>query len=150
MQVIGFNFTKISSQREREVKNASISTNIQFKDVLKDEVALLKDKETVRVDFGFTIDYNNKDAKEKSKDSKSQAQIEFEGNILLLVSDEESKELLKSWKKKELPQQFKLFLFNFILGKCSIKALSLEEELNLPLHMPLPKLQLQNANPDKK
>lgn len=145
MQVIGFNFTKISANREKKINNLAISNNIQFLEFEKDKVEIIKDKEAIRVDFLFSIDYDDKIEKEKAKDKSKyipQAQVLFEGNILLLVSEDESKEILKGWKKKEITPNLRIFLLNFLLTKCTTKALSIEEDLNLPYHISLPKLKL--------
>ena len=48
---------------------------------------------------------------------------------------EELKEFLKFWKENKLPEGHKIPLFNFIMSKCNIKALTLEDELALPYHI---------------
>ena len=50
------------------------------------------------------------------------------------------KVLKKDWKKKKFNHPVKLPLFNFIMEKCNLKALQLEEEVSLPFHIPMPKL----------
>jgi len=54
-----------------------------------------------------------------------------------------SKEVLKKWKDKEIPEDFRLVLFNIILKKSSLRALQLEEEMNLPTHFPLPSIKIE-------
>ena len=46
------------------------------------------------------------------------------------------------WKDKKMPDDFRNTLFNLILRKASLKALQLEEEMNLPIHMQLPTLKI--------
>jgi len=41
-------------------------------------------------------------------------------------------------------------LFNFIMNKCNIKALYLEDEMGLPLHIPLPKISTEQETSEKK
>jgi len=72
------------------------------------------------------------------------AKGELEGKILIAVDPKIAKEILKQWKKKKMPEDFRLLLFNVILKKSSLKALYLEEELNLPLHMPMPSFKKEN------
>ena len=167
MQVIGFNFTKIAAERPTELKKGPINTNIEFLDLKKESVSLLKDMDAVKISFGLSIDYNenseeqknvnNKESKKENKKSKSfpsspqstpQAQIKFNGNIVLSVEKDELKDLEKSWKNKELPNATKIPLFNLILKKSSPKALQLQDELNLPSHIPLPMIKSmpQNSN----
>jgi hypothetical protein len=130
VQMIGFNLRKISINREENIdKKIEVKYNISIKDVKKIKFDIVNSKETFSFNFLFTINYEPKLAK-----------IEFEGNILVLVEPKEAKDILKSWKKKKIPDTIRLLVFNVILVKCSIKALELEDDLNLPYHVPVPKL----------
>ena len=129
-QIIGFNFTKMQVERAKELKGQiTVNHNMDIKDVRKEPVNLSKDKDVLCFDFEFSLSYEPKHAK-----------INFEGNVLVLAEPKESKEILKSWKKKEGADNIRLLVYNTILTKCSIKALELESDLNLPSHIPLPKL----------
>lgn len=138
MNVLSFNFTKISAERKPNFKNSSINTNIEFINIEKDEIEMLKDSEVIKISFNFIVDYF--ESKEKSEKKETSGKIVFEGIVLLSAEKKESKELLEAWKNKELAENTRTALFNLILKKCSIKALSLEEELNLPYHLPLPNI----------
>ena len=49
------------------------------------------------------------------------------------------KELLSSWEKdKKIPNSVMPAIFNTILAKCNVKALTLSQEINLPPHIRLP------------
>ena len=48
MQVIGFNFTKISAEREDKLERYSLNTNIEFTNLEKEEVELLKDSNAIK------------------------------------------------------------------------------------------------------
>lgn len=137
MNILGLNFTKISAERSGDVLQTTVNTNIEFLEVEKEKLEILKDAEPLRVKYLFSITYNKGEGKKQEK----VAEIIFEGTLLLSATLEESKEVLKSWKKKELSNNFKVPLFNLILKKCSIRALALEEELGIPSHVPLPRLQ---------
>ena len=63
--------------------------------------------------------------------------------MILPDNDAELKQFLDSWKDKKIPEHLRTSLFNFIMNKCNIKALFLEDELGLPLHIPMPKLTIQ-------
>ena len=144
MNVLSFNFTKISAEKKPRFKHSAINTNIEFVNIEKDEIEMLKDSEVIKVSFNFIVDYSEskekgeKDKKEEKKEPSGK--IVFEGTVLLSAEKKESKELLEAWKNKELADSTRTALFNLILRKCSIKALSLEEELNLPYHLPLPNI----------
>lgn len=139
MKVIGFNFTGISAQRRLSLApNHSISTDIEFLNVEKDTLSSLGNLEAIKVEFKYLTSYTNEGKKKDSKDPE--ASITLEGMVLLSADKDESKDLLKAWKKKELPGSFKINLFNLILRKCTLKALEIEDEINLPPHFALPKI----------
>ncbi len=143
MQLIGFNFKKISAERFPNFKsNTGINTNINFLDIDKEKIDILKELETIKISFHFSVDYGTNT---EGKDEKD-AQICFDGTILLSLDKEESKAIFKSWKKKQLPESMRLPLFNLILNKCSIRALQLEEEIGIPSHVPLPRIAKKEDN----
>ena len=139
MRLSGFNFTKVSAEKSKEFKLGSkINTNINFLDIEKEESGIVKEEsEVLRVSFNFSVTYTDVEKQEKGA---NRGEVSLTGFIILMATKEESKLLLDSWKKKELPVAFKVPIFNFILKKCSVRALQLEEELGLPLHLPLPQL----------
>ena len=72
---------------------------------------------------------------------KDIASLKFHGNLLISVDSKASKrDIWINGKKRRLPEEFKLDIFNLIFKKASLKALQFEEELNLPPHIPLPSL----------
>ena len=132
MRIIGFNFTKISGKRLNEGAGPSgelkINTDIEIPELKEVKSDILKTKEEIlAAKFTYTINYNPNFAK-----------IELEGKILLALEPKAAKEIIKQWKKKKISEDFRIPLFNVILKKSSLKALDLEEELNLPLHIPMP------------
>ncbi len=136
MKIIGFSLSKISAdKKEKFQEKIQINQDIDIKDVIKEKIPISED-EILRINFVFTIKYSGDFAK-----------LEFGGNILVLPEKDELKEFIKAWKDKQVPQEFRAFLFNFIMNKCNIKALSLEDELNLPLHLPLPRINQEQPNP---
>tara|TARA_Y100000310_G_C20662424_1_gene805510 strand:- start:335 stop:739 length:405 start_codon:yes stop_codon:yes gene_type:complete len=129
MQIIGFNLTKISIDRKEKVEGKlEIKQNINIDDITKDKINI-SENEILKLNFTFNVDYNPDFAK-----------VELKGQVVLIPEKEELKEIIKSWKKKEVPEKFRVPLFNFIMSKCNIKALALEDEMALPLHVPMPKL----------
>jgi hypothetical protein len=133
MQIIGFNLTKISVQREEKIEGKlEIKQNIGIDDVSEENIPITKD-DAIKIKFTFSVDYNE----------GKFAKVEFKGHIIVLPEKQELKDFLKSWKDKQVPEGIRTPLFNFIMSKCNIKALSLEDEMNLPLHVPMPKLSAQ-------
>jgi hypothetical protein len=139
MQVIGFNFKKISSERKKEKieDKLEVKSNIEIENIDKEKVDLLKEEDILRFNFSFKIDYH-----------PDFASLEFKGFALIILDPEQSKRILKSWKEKKVPDEIRIPLFNLILTKCNLRALQLEEELGLPTHVPLPRIaaQQQGAN----
>lgn len=132
MRVIGFNFTKINIEKNKEpaevIEKLSTNTKIDIPEIKEIKSHILKTKdELLGVTFAYHVEYEPDVAK-----------INLEGKILFSADSKTVKEILKQWKKKGMPEDFRLLLFNVILKKSTLKALHLEEELNLPLHMPMP------------
>ena len=143
MKIAGYSLTDVKATRDHKFKRSAINTNIEFTNIEKENLEILKDSEALKASFKFSVNYKAS----PNKDEKNNlAEVSYEGILLLSVSKEESKEFLKSWKKKEVPKTMVLPLYNFILRKCSIKALQMEEDMGLPPHMPLPQVKSQQNN----
>lgn len=133
MQIIGFNFKKISAVRAESIVRPNI--NITFTEVEKEKVEVLKE-DALKVSFKFVIAYHEE--KEENKADKSE--VVFEGNLLIKVPENEIKKILNDWKKKKLSDEISAPIFNYILRKCSTKAMLLEEDINLPFHIIVPQV----------
>jgi len=135
MQVLGFNLTKISAEKNSKVTKPPV-TNIEFIDYEKEKVDFLKDSEAVKIGFKYDLVYEG----ETKKENSNEGQVLFKGNVILSVSKEEIKKITKEWKKKQLPDDVKVLLFNLILRRCTPKAVHLQDEINLPFHVPMPRI----------
>lgn len=126
---------KMSIERKEQIETElKISQNIDIKDIIKEKIPI-SNEEALKISFNFIIDYSGDFAK-----------IEFKGNIIILPEKEEAKKILKSWKDKKFTDEFRVPLFNFIMSKCNIKALGLEDELFLPLHIQMPRISPKTDN----
>ena len=127
---------KISVERNDKVdaktKQLKINSKIDIKDIDKEKIEAITE-EILKLDFVFSINYEPKIA-----------EIAFEGSILMTLNKEQSKEMVKQWKSKKVPDSIRIPIFNFIMTRCNIRALQLEEEMNLPTHIPMPRLSPQN------
>ncbi|MEJ2267750.1 MAG: hypothetical protein P8X70_01600 [Nanoarchaeota archaeon] len=135
---VGINFNKIKAEKTKnKLENLKIDSQIKILDIKKTKTDFFKIKEDlIEIDFSFLINY-----------SPDIANIELSGKIVLAVSAKVVKDIMKKWENKkisETPDDFRLPLFNLILKKSTLRALQLEEELNLPIHISLPLLQKQN------
>jgi hypothetical protein len=140
MRLVGFSFNKINAEKTSEnSKNLKINTGIDISDIREVKSDFFKTKEDlVGITFEYTITYEPGFAK-----------LNFIGNVLMGLESSKSKEVFKKWKDKEIPEDFRLVLFNIILKKSSLRALQLEEELNLPTHFPLPSIKLDKEDSSK-
>ena len=135
MKVVGFNFNKINMEKfKTNFEKLNINTNIDISDIkdLKQELFKTKD-EFIGVKFKFTLNYEPEIAK-----------IEFSGDIIFSVESKLAREVIKQWKEKKIPEDFRVVLYNVILRKSSLKAFQLEEETNLPLHLSLPSIRKED------
>lgn len=138
MKIIGFHLKKVLAEKISPLKGKlEIKQGLNIEDITE-EKASFSDKPTLKFDFNFSIDYNPDIAK-----------LELKGSVLVLDEKEEAKEIIKDWKKKKFEHPIKLALFNFIMDRCNIKALNLQDELNLPFHIPFPKLAPQPKQNDQ-
>lgn len=139
MKLIGFNFNKISVEKQdSEIPgDLKVNTNIDVPEIRPTKPDFFKTKdEMVLVSFSYIINYE-----------PSFAKINLSGHAALALEPKMAKNVLKQWKNKKMPEDFRNALFNLILTKSSVKALQLEEEMNLPYHIPLPKLRPQQTPP---
>jgi hypothetical protein len=142
MRLIGFNFDKISIERFQErVEELKFNTKVDISAInpLKSDIIRTKD-ELLKVDFVYSVLYEPNFAK-----------LELTGNIIISVESRIAREVLKGWKEKDkqTSEEFRLFMFNIILRKANIKALQLEEEMNIPPHIPLPSLTKESMKEEK-
>jgi hypothetical protein len=139
MKLLGFNFTKISATKiSHNFENLRINTKIDIKNISETKQDLLRTKEDiVAIQFIYEINYEEKIA-----------DLVFEGNFLLSLDSKEYKEVTKNWKEKQISDEFKMALLNIIIKKSSPKALTLEEDLNLPFHLPFPSIKKATSSSD--
>ncbi|MEK6873128.1 MAG: hypothetical protein AABW90_03920 [Nanoarchaeota archaeon] len=132
MRIIGFNLTKILVEKQEKFgEKLQVNQNINIKNITEEKIPIT-DNKALKIAFNLSVTY-----------SDNYAKIEFEGTLLVLPEKDEFKKILESWKNKNIPENIRVPLFNFIMDKCNVKALYLEDELGLPFHVPMPKLTLE-------
>ena len=133
MKLLGFNFTKIQVEKFKErVEGLKIGTRIDVSEINEAKAGILKTKdEILAVKFTYGLDYEPEMAK-----------LDLEGNLVISLESKKSREVLRDWKDKKMPEDFRATLFNLILRKSNLKALQLEEEMNIPIHIQLPTLRI--------
>ncbi len=129
--IINFKLDKIIATKQKLPKgNIEASNNVKVIDVEKESVASLSDQKAVTFKFMYGVTYK-----------PNIASIELDGNVVYMSDDATVKGILDNWKKnKKIEQGIAAQVFNAILSRCNIKALKLEEELELPFHIPVPRV----------
>lgn len=136
MQILGFSFEKVHAERKNTTKSGKIevNSNIDIKNITQETLDLVKDKVPMKFNFEFSIDYK-----------PDFADIKLNGAVIGVVEKDIAKEILKKWKDKKISDDIRVPLFNFILTKCNLKALVLEEDFGLPTHVPMPRIQTEDS-----
>jgi len=132
MRIIGFNFAKISCERKKDIKGKlDIKSNLQIESIEQEKIDIAG--EILKFNYDYSITYE-----------PGFADILFKGSALVVPDKRDDiKQILKDWKKKKISDEIRIFVFNFIMSKCNLKALQLEEEFALPPHIPFPRLSKQ-------
>ncbi len=135
MPIVGFNLTNVQAQKFKPLdtknKEIKINSNLGITDIKEEKLPTGRTKtDGLRFDFEFKLDYQPEIAK-----------ITIEGFIYYMDDPKLLKEIRDRWNKdKIIPIDIKTQILNTVLLKASIKALQLEQEINLPPHMPFPSL----------
>ncbi len=130
--IIGFGLLKMNAERKAleiplniQTQNTLRITNITEKPIL----SFSKEK-ALEITFSFRVDY-----------LPNIANIELTGNMLYKADDKFREMILKEWEKtKKLNPTFSTQVTNHALAKCNIRALQLAQQLNLPPHIPFPRI----------
>lgn len=134
MAIVGFDFTKVSAEKNQKAKAGSIniSNNISIKKVeVGDASVAAKGQKLLRYIFEF-----------KSAYTPDLGSIMLEGEVLGLEDEKTAKDIEATFKKKkELPSGLMETVLSTALNKCNIQALILSQHVNLPPPIPLPKVQ---------
>ncbi len=140
MRLIGFNFNKINTEKFKDkVENLKINTKINVSEIKNIKSDFFKTKEEIiEVKFDYFINYDPDFAK-----------IELAGSVILAIEAKIAKDILKQWEDKKMSEDFRIMLFNIILRKSSLRALQLQDEMNLPPHISLPTLKKQEDEEKK-
>lgn len=130
MPILGVNIEKITASKDSPVKGKiEIKHNVKITDLQEAKLEISQDKQALRFFFDYQVDYEPKIGI-----------ISLSGDVLYVDETKKVKDMLAEWKKgKKIGQELATHVINTILTKCTIKALSLSQEVNLPPHLPLPK-----------
>ncbi len=127
INLIGNRFVKINANHNFDFSGQiSAKTNIKILGLEN-----YKNKNSFKIKYSFGIDYSEL------------GQVSIEGVLFISTDSKTFKEIQKSWKEKKIENQEYLFITNLVIQKASLKALELEEEVGLPIHIRIPKIDLK-------
>ena len=134
MSVVSFSFDKIVVERKKALEvPLKAKTSIKVTDIKEEELTLAGGRKDLllRFLFEYFVDYQT-----------NQASVLLGGNVLYSGKREDLEKVVKEWKKtKKFTPQISKEVLNHVFMRCNIKALSFEQEVNIPPHIVLPHLQ---------
>lgn len=141
MTIVGFNYDKLNVERkEEEAKKGSdirVTYNVSIKDMQDYELKLQDKQKALKFVFAFSIKY-----------TPEIGTLDMGGSIIYTEDKDKIKEIKKHWEdKKDVPDDLKSQLINVVFRRSNIKALLLSQEVNLPPHIPMPKIVPPTVNP---
>ena len=130
--ILGFELAKINVERKnRPTSNVKVKHNLNIDSVKELTIERMGKRKSLDISFTFKVDYE-----------PNLGNIAISGNLLYTAEDAALNKVISQWKsKKKVPKEASLEIVNAILTKCNIKSLELAEDVNLPYHMPLPKIE---------
>ncbi|MEM4703193.1 MAG: hypothetical protein QXP53_01785 [Candidatus Pacearchaeota archaeon] len=129
MVIVGFSLKKILAEKFEPIKGKlKVDVKMSIRDITKEEIKVGA-QEAIKISFSFSILYDPKIA-----------DLILEGELIFVDDPKKIKKILDSWKEKKVDEEIRVNVFNFLMNRCNIKALAIEEELNLPFHLPLPRV----------
>ena len=133
--IVGFHYTKLSIERHQPLQGKlSVRNDLNIRDVKEQPLTGVKGAyKTVAFQFVFTVTY-----------APHVADIVITGDVYYAATPKQIEETLSTWKsKKKVSADVSLDVLNYALQKCNIRALEMAQDLNLPTHIPLPKVNFQ-------
>lgn len=132
--IIGFTFNKIAVQRNSHLKGKiNVKHDLQLRDVKAQKLTFKEHNTGAAFNFDFIVHYEPK-----------MGSLLINGDVMYYDDEKKVKNVIDTWNKtKKVPQDVSVEVINTILARCNIKALELAEDLNLPAHIPLPKIQIE-------
>ncbi|MDP2947496.1 MAG: hypothetical protein Q8N88_05265 [Nanoarchaeota archaeon] len=124
LKILDSKFIKINGYR-----NPNFSGDIKTKTNLKIiDIKNIKNTNLLRIKYDFEIVFGNL------------GQISISGMLIISTDPETSLQIQNIWKDKKIETPQYITIANIIIQKASLRAIQLEEELSLPIHIKLPKL----------
>lgn len=138
--ILNFLLDKIHIERKNIPKsNIKAKNTLRILNITEESLEPLSKEKVLKLNFIYNIFYE-----------PDIATLEMTGNIVYKTDEKKSKEILNEWnKEKKINPGVSSVIFNHILTRCSVKALRLAQELNLPPHIPFPRIALKTEQAKK-
>ncbi len=129
--IINFRLNKIAIEKKSIPKGPiEAKNNLKVIGIEEESISSLTKEKALNIQFIFKVMYEPK-----------VAEVEMQGSVTFMNDAKAIKEMLDNWQKnKKIKQEIAVPIFNHILSKCNVKALGLEEDVELPFHVPIPRV----------
>ena len=137
---MGFGFSKLLAERTGNLeKDSKVNNRIEIISLEDSKLTIGKEeKQAITIKFSFVIEYENA------------GNIDIAGHLIYYSEPEEVNKILENWKKEQkATAEFTKYLYNYVIRKCTVKALQLEEEVGIPFHIILPKFEIKKKDESK-
>ena len=139
--IINYRLDKIFIQKKNKPKGPiEAKNNLKITSIAEETISSLTKEKALGMQFAFVVNYE-----------PNVGSLEITGNVTYMNDQKTIKEILENWtKNKKIKQEIAAPVFNYILSKCNVKALRLEEDLELPFHVPIPRIRTKSELLDSK
>jgi len=128
---LNLKFNKIDAYRSIDFKgDIKIKQNIKI-NTLEKFKSLNAKEETTKITYSFEISYGDL------------GYVNIEGLLFISTDLKTQKNLIKNFEDKKINMPENMTLMNIIIEKTSIRAIQLEEEMSLPVHIKIPLLKIK-------
>ncbi len=104
--------------------------NIKINNITEQALASIAKEKALKFDFSFVVKYE-----------PNIAEAKLDGGIIFLTDEKKMKEIVEKWQKeKKMNAALSQHVINFIMTKCNVRVLQWAQELNLPPHIPFPRI----------
>ncbi len=130
--IIGYGLNIVNVERKSVTAGKiEVKYNLAMENIEEEKMdSLAPGQIALRMEFKYAIEYSPK-----------LGNISLQGSVLYLTKESQGKAMLSRWKKEKKlgDEKVAASIFNHVLTRCNIKALSLAQEVGLPPHIPLPR-----------
>ena len=104
--------------------------NVRISNISEQKLAPIAKEKALKFDFIFGVRYE-----------PNVAEATLDGGIIFLTDENKMKEILDKWhKEKKINAVLSQHIINFIMSKCNVRVLQWAQDLNLPPHIPFPRI----------